>query len=593
MGTGNGAVAPGDSRDNRGNRDTRAHAHAAPAPGSRPRGGARRFRFAPPRFMPPVALLVGAACAMLAVYAAIILCGPIVDGHDMYSDFSHVDIWSAALRAGNPLSTWSPEPASGFGSPIPFFYHKLFNVVAASLTLATGDVVSGFRLAVFAFCAAMFAGLAACAAQVGASRPVQFVIATIGVLAPYAIAEMSDRSAIAEYSAMALLPAVLAATLGIASSTLAPVRGALLLTILLTLLAYAHVVIFPPALALAMAFGAYLIVAGRPGGWTMVCACAVSLAIFVVLIYVPVMYWAQLFNPDQAYVYGLPADNTVPLAHALLPFGRSWFGWPVTLLCVVFVYQATRRAPARNPAILAMSAVGVALILLTTHPSAALWRVSDLVKFVQFPPRLLALATPLMFTVFAASVVRMQPRAQRWSLAGLLAVTFVYSVAFGVQIYRHHGPIPLAELRHQTPYTGPGSDAEGEYYPAAYGPALARLDVPAIRPAAVLPARRDSFAAAAGGCAVAYARRSAYFETLRIGAACAAPGIVVVNQFSTPFLAIRAVGGQPPRALAPDAHANLITFALPAGAWTIEVRERGYLELVEIAWRARLQHGHA
>jgi hypothetical protein len=79
-----------------------------------------------------------------------------------------------------------------------------------------------------------------------------------------------------------------------------------------------------------------------------------------------------------------------------------------------------------------------------------------------------------------------------------------------------------------------------------------------------------------------------HFDKLRVSGVCAHPGRVRINQFSTPFLDSFATNEEG-IVVKPIASTLAIEFALPAGHWTIMVRQRSYIELVKMAWRAKLR----
>lgn len=126
-----------------------------------PYGDAIRVR------LPGVRLYVGMMGIALAAYVFAILFAPIRREWDTYLSFSHLYVWTAELRSFNVLSTWTPLDANGYGSPLPFFYHKLLNVMGAALSIASGDIVIGYRLTILTFSATLFAGIYLCARRLG------------------------------------------------------------------------------------------------------------------------------------------------------------------------------------------------------------------------------------------------------------------------------------------------------------------------------------------------------------------------------------------------------------------------------------------
>ncbi|MEM5437224.1 6-pyruvoyl-tetrahydropterin synthase-related protein [Paraburkholderia diazotrophica] len=530
---------------------------------------------------------------LVFAYAVAVLSGPIVAGHDMYLSFSHVETWTTAMRAGDFMSVWTPAHANGFGSPLPFFYHKLFNLVAAALTIATGDIVAGFRLAILLFSGVMFQGVYRCTALLGASRQTRVVTAVACTMSPYALICIVERGAAAEYSAMALVPLCAAYAAELILRRPKPWLGVKLFVVL-CLLALAHIVTFAVTAGLLAAFALALLKSSRRRALILLTASAGALMLFVILIYVPFLVWGNYFSPTQARLHGLPADNAVPLIRVLSPNPASWFGWPVLALLAALGFLLRHRKDKRAKAPLVTGLTALALILLTTRMSAPMWRLSAQLDFVQFPWRLLSIATPLIFATFAGTVERLPASLKRHTLFAILGLSVIHAAGMLYWVHGVFTTIPSAELRQSSPSTGPGPDAGGEYFPARYRDALAATpDILATGAASVLPARR-AFADSTGGCTLNSPANVAYVQRLQIAVTCTSAGTARINQFDTPFLEtwmtsndndkggamrVRRIEGGP-----------MIEFALPPGDWTLHVRQRSYLELVGLAWRQKIEY---
>lgn len=531
---------------------------------------------------------VSCFAALLIVACGVgILVGPIVNGHDTYISFSHVQTWADALKSGDLISSWTPLDANGFGSPVPFFYHKLFNIVAAALTLATGDIVSGFRLGVLFFAAVMLYGTCECAARLGADRRSQWVIGIACVLSPYAVVCLTQRGAVAEYSAMALIPLVIARTMDL-STAAHRFRRALELFVLLVLLALAHLVIFLAAAGMLIVLSLYLLTRSVSRGSLLLAASGAALVLFAGLIYVPFTVWGAFFCPAQAQLHGLPADNAVSLLRIFSPMPGSWFGWPILALLIGVALQVGHRRGQRATIVLTLAVAAFLVTLCMTRLAAPLWRSSELLYFVQFPWRLLSITTPMIFVAFAGMLEQLPHTLKRYAQVGLLTIT-VLNVGGGLHaLEKVFTTIPVAVLRHPSPSTGPGPDAGGEYFPARYQRQLAASpDIIKVKAASVLPARRPLVESTAG-CQAQPVAEVAYFRTLQIRATCNAAGTVQVSQFDTPFLAVTATRAEDGSVIRPLHGGPFIELPLSTGNWTIVVRQRSYMELVQMAWERKL-----
>lgn len=539
-------------------------------------------------FLPKNGLPICAAAVVLLAYGAWVLFGPIERGHDTYLTFFRVGTWVNALAAGDPFSTWTPMDAHGFGSPMPFFYHKLFNLVAASIALVTGDVVMGVRLGLLFFSAVMFFGMCACAARVGADRRAQFVVATACLLSPYAIVSMVQRGAAAEYAAMALVPFIIAFVIDMSRGA-ARAAQALALLAVLALVALAHVIIFVAVVGLLMLYGFGLYMCEPRMGAPLLAVTGVALVAFFALVYVPFDFWAGYFSPTQARLNGLPANNTVPLLSVFSIWPRSWFAWPVPVLLIGLAVQLRHRRDPRALLVLLAGAMAFALLLLMTRPAAPLWRLSGQLDFVQFPWRLLSIATPLMFVAFAGMLEQLSPLPKARLQIAMLAIATLHVSLMLFSLNWHIGPVSIDALRDSAAAVGPGPDAGGEYFPARYRQRLADTpDILRVRAGSILPEQRPLLESA-GGCEAVAAPGRQPFRELRVAVVCGSAGWVRINQFLTPFLDVSAVEASGLTS-APVPGNPFMKFSLPAGHWTLDVRERSYLELVALAWRARLSH---
>ena len=543
---------------------------------------ASSLRQPPAVWMLPDALIA----SVIVIYVAGVLFGPIVNGHDTYLSFSHIDIWASALRAGDPVSIWTPLDANGFGSPVPFFYHKLFNLVAAALALATSDVVMGARLGILFFSALMFHGVSQCAARLGADSRSRHIIAIASVLSPYAVLCVTQRGAYAEYSAMALIPYGIALTLDFFEKR-ARARHAVALLFLLLLIATAHVVTFAFADGLLILCALYLAVRAPRHGLPLLAVGIGAALAFVTLIYVPFVVWSVYFCPGQANIHGLVADNAVAFYRLFSPKPGSWFGWPVSALVVGLVLQIRQRRDWRATTVIATGTTAWLLLVMTTSVASPLWRLSAVFQFIQFPWRLLSVITPLAFVAFAGMIEQLKPPRKRNIQIALLVITVINT---GGMLYSLKGVftlIPVAELRHQTPTAGPGPDAGGEYFPARYQAKLSSLpDLFKVGANAVLPARRP-LVESAGGCVSHTLAPVSYFRELRIGVRCESAGVVQISQFDTPFLDVTAIDSNGV-IVRPKGDMTFITLPLSSGQWMMRVRQRTYMEMVKLAWSRKL-----
>src|SRR5450759_5959192 len=93
----------------------------------------------------PYGLLL--AASLLACSRILVLPGwP--ENHEGVAFFQRVEIFRRAFADGNLLPLWTPLAENGYGSPFPFFYHRLFNSLAGAVALATGSAYTAVKVVI-------------------------------------------------------------------------------------------------------------------------------------------------------------------------------------------------------------------------------------------------------------------------------------------------------------------------------------------------------------------------------------------------------------------------------------------------------------
>lgn len=528
----------------------------------------------------------------LLAYVLVILFAPILREWDTYLSFSHLYVWIAELRAHEGLSTWTPLDANGYGSPLPFFYHKLFNLIGGLLAILSDDIVTGYRLTILAFSAAQFAGTYMCAQRLAADRILSATIAAASVLAPYYLIKIYSGT-VAEYSADVLIPFIVMLILDARAARFGIGKAAALAAALL-LLTLAHVLVAALAFGVLIPVVVYQCAVARKA-YPALIATGLALTIFIVFFYVPFNFLGAEFSPSQAAIGGGVENHLYGLRDILSPSPLSSLGWPLYALLAGMVLYALRARRVTGPhrhAAFVLGCIGLAIVLMMMKFTRPFWQLGGPLEFIQFPFRLLSVATPLFLIAIAGLFAQLPRRAGRYAALALLLLAMVNAGRL-VDIAAHakspYAPaeriISAAELNRQVPpqqIIGP--DAGGEYLPAAFRPALARTDVFKTRISTILPPPRSLIET--DGCSHPDIGRPLTLHLLQLQVTCAAGGTLRVNQFSTSILESDATNGT--TTIHPRADSPFIEFTLPAGQWTVTVRQRNWLELTELAWRAKL-----
>lgn len=537
--------------------------------------------------------LSGLAGVALLAYAFAILSGPITRGWDTYLSFSHLYVWTAELRAHEWLSTWTPLDANGYGSPLPFFYHKLFNLTGAALTLASGDIVTGYRLAILVFSAVLFAGVHLCAGRLGADPLSRLAIAAASVLAPYYVLKIGIGT-IADFSGATLIPLVLVPALDACAGRFR-IRQAVWLFAMLVLVMLAHVLVAAMTFGVVVPMVLYASVARR--AWLALMTTVLAACVYVGLFYVPFSFWGAAFSPAQAFIGGGVENHLSNLLDVLSHSPLSPVGWPFFALTACMACYVARGGGRGDPHLriaFTIGALSLIVVLMTTRLARPLWLLGGPLEYIQFPYRLLSVATPLCLVALAGLLAQFEPRTRRYAQVGLLLVALVIGTRTATIFVHAKSPyapatptMTYAELNREVPprqVVGP--DAGGEYLPASYRAALARIDVFKTPVSSILPAPGPFIEGE--HCRFPAMTPPSTLHALQIPVTCTTAGTLRINQFASPMLESVATDDTGTRRVLPSAASPFIEFALPAGEWTVTIEQRNWLELAGLAWRARL-----
>ncbi len=324
-------------------------------------------------------------------------------------------VYARHVAAWDLMPIWSSSDAFGFGSPMPLMYHKLFYLVAGPLALLTGSLrfadVSTVALMLTVGAAGMFATARALQAS-----PLAATVAGLSLIgANYTVTSWLVRGAVAEHSAMMVLPWVLYFFVAsIRDGRLHVGMGAAL-----GLMWLGHSVLaFYVGLLVATA-GLVLMLA-RVAPWTLLNPRTAWPALLVLVVIIsPYLAIMTMVAPayDFSRILGptfLPVDNFQPVSRYLWDrywqFGRTESGLTVQLdvpmlaLGALAIAHLVRRVflGAGTPAVktLRLAApilmVGVLAWLLQLPQANAFYEAIPGALYIQFPWRLLAVLTPAL-----------------------------------------------------------------------------------------------------------------------------------------------------------------------------------------------------
>ncbi len=405
------------------------------------------------------------------------------------------------LRQGYLFPRYAPDLAYGFGFPVFNFYAPLSYYAAMIFRLAGMDFGPALSATFVALILCAGAGMYAWVAQVWGRRA-GLVSATAYMTAPYLLYNAYHRAALAEVLAMALMPAILWAITQLARTGSA--RHLTLATLLYAALVFGHnitALVFTPIILVyaVLALPAYHARAARLtfGAWCSTLPIWLGLGLSA-FFWLPAflernsVQIIQLFSPqafDYHYnfvtlgeLFSLPAAVDPNLVLPSTPHSVGWI--PVALAAIALTLK--RQDWAGQQKVMAGLAAFLVLVSLslTLPQSVAIWDAVPLASFIQFPWRLVGLASlGLAFLAggaFSESLPSQSPSAQelepgtlgilasRWFIGLLIAGMIVYG--FTWQFVPYLAPIvhpTVADIAHYEQESGAlGTTSAGDYLPS-------------------------------------------------------------------------------------------------------------------------------
>lgn len=356
-----------------------------------------------------------------------------------------------ALEHGVWYPRFLPHAAGGFGYPTFVYYQPGFFFVSALFTSLTGQASTGVYM-----CLLSFAFLGALGAyRLGSLRGgpgCGLIAAVFFVLTPYSFVNLLVRSDLGEWAAMMLCPwAVdslcrLRGSIDAAKSPLIPMLN---LSFALTAIAYCHpavILVAGPALGLL----AVVLVWGQKDLWGLLSCFAVASGLALAL---SNPYWAPLFQmreyvsyEDAISGYFMPRNHFVELSQFVSPkwgFGFSepgphdgmsfQLGLPHLVLALAGFWWGRR-----DPLVVGAAILYVVHIWLMTDYSAFIWNNVDVLRFVQFPWRLLSVTATwqIVMAIGLCSAIRETKPRIVVGIATVVIVLWWYSGIFFTDFQR-------------------------------------------------------------------------------------------------------------------------------------------------------------
>lgn len=344
------------------------------------------------------------------------------ENHEGLAFKYRTEIYAEHIKKGDIFPIWASSDAYDMGTPLPLFYHKVFYYLSALLLLILGSVKLAIGGAIMAFMFIGSYGIRACAKKLTKEKILIFIVPQAFLLANYTFTNWLVRGAMAEFSAMMLVPWVIWWCLNLLKNK----EFSLFITLIMFFLFYSHSAIALMSLIpLSIAYGIYLTI--QPKAFHKTYKRAVLSVILLLILLLPglVLYKAFLgdYNPGKITEAGYrPVNNFQDLSSYFLSRGYVWldnwktytvqldYGLWLPLIVLVTISGAwwlkkkkkvfsDKVFKTYRPALIFLLISLLTLMLLQLKASKPVYDLLRPLDFMQFPWRLLAYITPLMLLV--------------------------------------------------------------------------------------------------------------------------------------------------------------------------------------------------
>lgn len=500
--------------------------------------------------------------------------------HEFYAHFERVEAFRRAYLAGDWFPLWTPFSNNGHGSPIPFFYHRLFNTIAGALSLIAGSSYIGVKLAVILVTFIGAVGMDRAILVVCPRRSVRILGAALLVMSWYALIDWLTRGSTAEYTAFMLMPWLYGFALRAARGE--RVGGRLGFVFALIFFAHNAMAYFAALIPLIGGIVSLSQAADRDDLKRRMKVFAVALAVVLAIAgpyIIAIGLAGRFFSLEALNRAWSPLATMLPFQHYLYDptflWGKQWhglsveIGLPTVVLTILLlgVAGARRMAISKDAAIL-LGGTLAPYLFLQTHAADWFYLYVPGSFYLGFPWRLLAMITVAVILLLSALIERVSASGNRWRLGvmGALGLTVLLQ---GYNCYRaqavEYGRYPRSKVEdHIRALEIP---TIGEYLPVGVG-GLRRI--PAAQP--TISWTNCPTAPVVSGDDPA---KGLHLRRLVISIASPNGCVVRLNQFHSAFLKVE--GAPARRSGAPE---GTIELSFPPGTQTATIRPRGLLSLI-------------
>jgi len=375
----------------------------------------------------------------------------------------HTRTWAAHISQFDLIPLWSSRDGAGMGVPIPLYYHKLFYVVSSSFYILSGKIKASIILSLMSFMLAGIVGVYKVALCLGNKRWIALMASLAFVFLNYSMSNWYLRGAMAEFSAMMIVPYLFYEELKLIKTK----QYSHWLGVFIFLLGFSHSVIGYYSIFTVLATLIILFFSVRwQQAFKILKGLAIS-AIAIIAVYmvyiIPMLILSDDFNPSKIKENGaLPQHSIVNFVRYLYDYQYEWFSKPfygfsvqmdlpvlgiILLALIVFlaklktIQSGVHRITAfKVKAIVLILLLDAFFIFLQTKASVSFYENVPGAEFVQFPWRLLSFIQVLNLMVLLwllSNLEALNNKKLSYTIAGaLLAMTIAFYPAFQKTDYR-------------------------------------------------------------------------------------------------------------------------------------------------------------
>ncbi|MBF0504438.1 MAG: glycosyltransferase family 39 protein [Candidatus Omnitrophica bacterium] len=392
--------------------------------------------------------------------------GQLIDGHDSMAGFIRAQSMSRYMGHGQFLVRWSPEINWGYGYPMFNFYPPFFSFISNLFFQLTHNMVFAINWACVLFWVLSGIGMFLLAREFWGDEG-GMISALLYAYAPYHMIDLYVRGAFAEFSSFAFFPFIL---LSILRMSRKPNLGVFILGVCCIFgLSLTHNIMNMLFLPLGIAYMLYLFFLEKKYAWIVF-----AIGMFVIGLMMSSFFWLPAFLEKQYlnlnFLIGQRYDfhkNFVSLGDLFWPLNNKFMdriSFQVgvihsllclgTLVCFFKIFKINKQSGSGYVFFLI---VGLIAVFFTLPYSAFFWEKISILRFIQFPWRILAIIVFIMSLLCGSLGVLFKNL--------LVKIFFIILVGLAVFfIYLGTSPRPIFHIYEDT-IENSLALGEGEYTP--------------------------------------------------------------------------------------------------------------------------------